>query len=426
MLNNNDNNTDPLEMLDDPALKLTEDEVERFQSAFRDPKFRDLFRDYMDEISDPAKKKQYEDEIASLELERGNKVRWVRPTPQFALWTLRSATKPLPTDLIKGGATLDIESLVTFVNLASSTELDPPMATATKRNGRAGVKWTLPHSLTSPRPDLMGSDAPPGYGMLLYFCSIFCFVDSHLRQFFLLEADAGKTCLVFDVLFHPSTFEKPELKETVISTALASIASKFQVSLNQAKAKLLDEANTKYKGAPVNTVIREPTSGAVPTASPAGGGGNAASALAALMGQSRPSTAKAAAAAPPSKAKGSFSPQPTAPAAPAAAAAAAPRLEEPQFTLTHRHLANLETLSLAPGTPAPSAKRPVSLLLRVMLPNVRKVSEIDVQFREKAIVIDVADKYYRVIPLPYNVDEEAAAAKWIANERNLELTLPVV
>lgn len=48
----------------------TKEELDKFQKAFKDPEFRKLFQEYAEEISDPAKRKEYEDEINRLEMEQ--------------------------------------------------------------------------------------------------------------------------------------------------------------------------------------------------------------------------------------------------------------------------------------------------------------------------------------------------------------------
>eukprot|EP00731_Ephydatia_muelleri_P035922 Em0179g12a len=64
---------------------LTQEEADRLKSALKDEKFRKLLSEYVEEISDPANKRQYEEEIIQLESERGVNVKFVNPTPGFVL-----------------------------------------------------------------------------------------------------------------------------------------------------------------------------------------------------------------------------------------------------------------------------------------------------------------------------------------------------
>ena len=68
-------------------LNMTADEISRFTKAFKDEKFREMLRDYAQEISDPANKKKYEEEITLLEQERGNNIEFIHPEPFRALRT---------------------------------------------------------------------------------------------------------------------------------------------------------------------------------------------------------------------------------------------------------------------------------------------------------------------------------------------------
>lgn len=46
-------------MGDSGDLNLTSDEITKLKKAFKDPEFQKLFREYAEEISDPANKKKY-------------------------------------------------------------------------------------------------------------------------------------------------------------------------------------------------------------------------------------------------------------------------------------------------------------------------------------------------------------------------------
>jgi hypothetical protein len=53
----------------DKKMQFTEEEANRFKSAFADPKFREMFAEYMDEIQDPKHRQETEDYISQLENE---------------------------------------------------------------------------------------------------------------------------------------------------------------------------------------------------------------------------------------------------------------------------------------------------------------------------------------------------------------------
>jgi hypothetical protein len=51
-------------------MEFTDEEASRFQSAFSDPKFREMFADYMQEIQDPKYREETEQYISQLEGDR--------------------------------------------------------------------------------------------------------------------------------------------------------------------------------------------------------------------------------------------------------------------------------------------------------------------------------------------------------------------
>ena len=65
------------------------DHVRKFliSICLKDEKFRDLLKEYAEEISDPENRKRYEEEIAQLERDRGMDVKFINPTPGHVLKT---------------------------------------------------------------------------------------------------------------------------------------------------------------------------------------------------------------------------------------------------------------------------------------------------------------------------------------------------
>ena len=75
-------------------FKMTQDEVKKFQAAFKKKEFRDLFSDYVKEISDPKNREEYETYLRQAEAQnkvpQGSKL--VRPEAGFVIKTFRSRT----------------------------------------------------------------------------------------------------------------------------------------------------------------------------------------------------------------------------------------------------------------------------------------------------------------------------------------------
>ncbi|XP_077587417.1 protein kintoun [Stigmatopora nigra] len=193
-------------------LNMTADEVTRLTKAFKDEKFREMFNDYAEELSNPENRKLYEEEITILEQERGNNIEFIHPKPFKSLRTSLNHKQKC------------------YINICGNDKVGKPQCTAAVSNdGRRGQSWTLPHNLH------------PG------------------RQ----ETDPkGNKIMIYDVIFHPDTLhianQKAEFMEMVRSTAIQGIEDGFKVTLDKNNVR---EMTTKYKGTPRPCVTRKPTPG---------------------------------------------------------------------------------------------------------------------------------------------------------------------
>ncbi|KAM8737594.1 protein kintoun [Acanthopagrus schlegelii] len=193
-------------------LNLTVDEIYRFNQAFKDEKFREMLRDYAEEISDPENKKRYEEEIKLLEEERGNTIEFIHPEPFRALRTSVNAKQKC------------------FINICGNEKVGKPSSEwGVSKEGRRGQCWSLPHSLHPGRQD----------------------ADSK-----------GNKIMIFDVIFHPDTLhiasKNRRFMDMVDSTAIQGIQDAFKVTLDKNNVR---EMKTKYKGTPQPCVIRRPIPG---------------------------------------------------------------------------------------------------------------------------------------------------------------------
>jgi dynein assembly factor 2 len=119
-------------------LKLTPDEVSKFETAFKDPEFKKMFMEYAEEISDP--KNKAESDLYLRQLERENKieatygkgVQLVIPTPGFVVKTRCKKT-----------------DRKAFVNICHSDKCDD--ATSVRVDG--GLQWSVPHTLGQPHEE---------------------------------------------------------------------------------------------------------------------------------------------------------------------------------------------------------------------------------------------------------------------------------
>ena len=187
-------------------LDLSQEEIKRIGEALKDEKFRKLFVEYAEEISNPENRKRYEEEIAMMESERGMNVEFVNPQPGHVLKT-----------------TVD-GSTKAFINICTSDKINKPSAKKhTNEEGKNGLFWQIPHSFSPPRED----------------------IDKEKKK-----------CTVYDVVFHPDTYrmsDNPKFKKMVEDTALDGIEKQFECRLDRHNIR---RPNMKYKGTPVATVIR--------------------------------------------------------------------------------------------------------------------------------------------------------------------------
>ncbi|KAM7403117.1 hypothetical protein PAMA_003844 [Pampus argenteus] len=193
-------------------LDMTADEINRFTKAFKDEKFREMLRDYAQELSDPANKKKYEEEIKLLEQERGNSIEFIHPEPFRALRTSVNGNKKC------------------YINICANDKVGKPECKpGVSEDGRRGQSWSLPHSLHPGRQD---------------------------------TDPKGNKIMIYDVIFHPDTLHiakrNTRFMDMVDSTAIQGIQDAFKVTLDKSNMR---EMKIKYKGTPQACVIRKPVSG---------------------------------------------------------------------------------------------------------------------------------------------------------------------
>ncbi|KAI8838793.1 pre-RNA processing PIH1/Nop17-domain-containing protein [Chytriomyces cf. hyalinus JEL632] len=202
-------------------LTATPEEIERISKAMKNKEFRDLFHEYIQEISDPKNKELYEREIEALEADRGNNIRWVKPTPGRVLKT-RFKSKPVKTSELR-----DIEKV--FINMCTSSEIEEASIARPDetKNGERGQQWSIPYSLDAGRVDTDKS---------------------------------GSKCFVYDCVFNPKTYElgskMTKFMDLLVQTSLDGVEQRFDVTLDRDVKPLY---KTKYKGDIKATVIRTKT-----------------------------------------------------------------------------------------------------------------------------------------------------------------------
>ncbi|KAG4073838.1 hypothetical protein HA402_014043 [Bradysia odoriphaga] len=197
-----------MEKIDLNDLELTSDEMQRFTKAFRNDEFKKLFSDYCEEISDPANRKLYEEELTQLEAERGIDVTFINPEPGYVIKTSVNGKEKV------------------FINVSQCDKVGKP---SSKRDvdssGNRGLVWSIPHTQSPPRKD----------------------VDNK-----------GTLCSVYDVVFHPDTLHLAQkdtrFKKLVTETACDAVSRAFKVNIDLVNLKFPKLA---FKGVAKPTIIRK-------------------------------------------------------------------------------------------------------------------------------------------------------------------------
>lgn len=189
-------------------LDITADEFGRLQKAFKQDEFRQLFAEYVDEISDPANQRIFESELTQLEAERGIGITFIHPTPGYVLKTISGGTQK------------------TFINVASSERIERPSSSwAHNGSGDSGLNWSLPYAQSPLKKDYDKQQS---------------------------------VCLVYDVLFHPDTLhlagKNANFKQLVSMTALEAVRDMFAPDLDMVNVR---SPKMAYKGMARSTVIRK-------------------------------------------------------------------------------------------------------------------------------------------------------------------------
>lgn len=141
------------------------------------------------------KKQAYEEELAKLEAEKGNAVRFVKPTPGFVVKT--AFTVP-PTDCKTPGISK------VFINICTSEEIAKATSKIGMKKESKGQQWSVPYSLAPGREDVDNSEKP---------------------------------CMVYDCTLNPETYEmslhNAKFKEMIVSIAIEGVERQFGVKLER-------------------------------------------------------------------------------------------------------------------------------------------------------------------------------------------------
>lgn len=193
---------------DGSDFQMTEEEVSRFQKAFKDPSFRDMFREFAEELADPANRELRAKELAALEREQ-------------AILEGRSVDS-VDTILVQPSASFcvkvrDATSHKVFINVCVSDKIEPAheedkqQKQQPQRQQRdtpsAPRAWQIPFCLAAPRRE---------------------------------RDHANESCMTYDFVVAPNAIElakrSPAFHKMLVETAVETVASRFTESIKTAGA----------------------------------------------------------------------------------------------------------------------------------------------------------------------------------------------
>lgn len=345
-------------------LEMTVEEMDRLGKAFKDEKFRELFREYTQELSDPETRRRYEEEIKLLEQDKGNSIEFIHPEPFKAFRTCMNGSHKC------------------FINICASEKIGKPSSTPkVLEDGRRGLCWALPHILHPERQEIYKK---------------------------------GQKMMIYDVIFHPDTLhmasKNKEFMGIVNDTAIQGIQSTFNVTLDRNN---VTEIGAKFKGTPQTCVIRKPIPG---SKEPSGKSVRKESPLPDEKRHPTSLQSNPAGSATTAKQCGAgLDIQPPKPKEPT----------KPNYTLKYRSYIDIQDFTCSRYTA--QSPRPKEIVVTIHVPLLKKVTDASVEVAERMLLLESEKPAYRLeLPLAYPVDEERGEAKFNKQKGQLTVTLPVL
>lgn len=400
-------------------------ELDRFKKAMEDPQFRDLLKEYTDEISDPRNRAEHEAYLAEVEerarhdpqaqdgdysgvagaasIPKGMKL--VSPTPVFCLKIVVPANAPRKVK--EPNPSLIAQKI--FVNVCTCDAMDDVSSQKVKDvNGNksktpvAGEQFSLPYSLAGPRDTKDTRGASAKVYDFVFSESTWNQYRAHLRIVHMFQE------MAIDAIEEKEGLEVGAIdkKEVIILKNTTFKGQKppprlFKVSDD--KWKEMKEKNAA-KAAAENA-----TKPSAASSTPASASGSSKSA----SDSSLPADMKQVS----SK---SISHVDTPKADPRTT---------PSYTIVHRGYYDMSVGQMAVSGESTNIDglfkdRPKELILKIELPLLEKVSEVNLDQSVRQVLL-TSIGYYLLAPLPYPVLADAGVAKWSSKLKQLTVTMTV-
>ncbi len=382
---------------------LTQTEVKSIEKALKNPEFHKYWDEYLDELTDPAGRKEREEYM--LEQEKHNDLppntHLVRPE---ALMCLKTYTRRL---LSNQGVRKYIDQKL-FINVCTSPHMDPPEKVEVVQNGQKMQSWSLPYTLSKPRP---------------------------------AKDNKGEICMAVDIIFNSkckASVQFEEFRKMLCDTAVDAVNTLIKEYNEKASQNYKLLKKLKYKGGVPEFILMKKR-GKTEGKSALSENLKADSHMPEVMKDILKEKEKAAAGGNPSKPKEEKVDEDSTLDVDITASEAIKEQkkakkskkikahnEAPKYTITESHTADMSECFDGPSTaPKPLKKVPNVLVIKVELPGVRSTKDAKLELQEKRLKFQYLDHYVLDIPLPYVVNEKSAKAKYDKDKEMLVLEVEV-
>lgn len=365
---------------------VTQEEISKLSKAMKDDQFKHYMDEYCKETSDPAHRKEYLQYLYQLE------AKGEMPDGQALL-----RTKPgccVKTNIsFKNGQTQKC-----FINIVHTEQLDDFRIDTETGGGR---KVHLPYSLSPPRPDR-----------------------DHKEEY----------CMTCDMAVSSYTYfqsvQQPQIMKMLVDTAADGLGSRFLKGFEEVKKDYKVMQRLQCKGGqpmPMSVSREQLKDKGKSLPKPRAVEGDAVTPSELKQMRSDIKKKKSAEEAQEERQAVEREAADERARRPPKIEDAAPRIRVPTHRLVHSGSINLtdfmETDSMK--TMSPITTVPKTLKLIVELPTVKKVSDVSLDVTSYNVCVEVDGKYYLDLPLPYEIEESAGAAKFDKVKQVLTLELPV-
>ncbi|CAG9312296.1 unnamed protein product [Blepharisma stoltei] len=360
-------------------INLSKDELDRLNNALKKPEFVTLLNEYVDEISDPKNRKEYEDYLKQLEgngeLPNGRVL--IRPGPGFCIKTsLKSKGRT-----IKG-----------FINICRANEIQAP---SLERKEKGGT-WSVPYAMGHPRHD---------------------------------KDKRGDVCLTLDCAYNPMAFElaknSQQFLQLLCETAIKAAATvlKSQGETVSEDYKLLKKLKCKG-GSPGSIMVNEmrmknpnlPQEERPQTYKLSEEGPKLYKELVSTQMKAKEEEKKKETEKEKEKEKEEVE---------------EPKIEEkrstgivkPKYKIVYTSPVDLGDFL---DSRVKGIKRPKEAIVTIDVPFMEKISEAKIDVQDKLLIFGVNNLYYLEVKISYSVDENNANAKFDRTKKQMKITLPII